>query len=729
MTIFSPFAAQKTNPNEPKTNPILDQNWVRFSQFWLRYPPIGLTASGLRLIVAGLEDVMKNQYKNRLSRVSSKLLLLTACVISSCCGQTNIRSWASVRVDPEKNIKRLISDEDTDGDKKITIDDRFIEGNRGDKKFLVLDVNEQAYEIIGTYYLSNLLQELKLYQQKGQKIAALETERIFENPVARISRCISQLYWDGLTRRIDEENIVPLFADSKTTTVDGFRYIYVPGEDTIAYEYFSKVAGRHKELKIKVVRLPEVVSPEWVKSRDGCHGLLSLALRRGSDGNYEGVPFVVPGGRFNEMYGWDSYFEALGLLADGRVELAKAMVDNFVYEITNYGKILNANRSYYLTRSQPPFLTSMALAVYKHLPRDSESRKWLKQVLEAAIKEYRTVWMGEKRLTQTGLSRYFGEGTGVPPEVEPGHFDAVFKKYASKYNMDPNKFEQAYRQARLEAAELDEYFIHDRAMRESGHDTTYRWEDRCADFVTVDLNCLLYKIETDIAKTIENEFADDFKLEDGTIEKSGEWYQRAKKRKELINKYLWDKEHGMFFDYDLANKRRKLYVTAVVFYPLWSGVATKEQAKSILDNALWQLEMPGGLAGSTQESRGKISESRAERQWDYPYGWAPHQMLAWRALLDYGFDDAAQRLIYRWLYTITINARNYNGTIPEKFNVVTRSHSVFAEYGNVGTKFAYITREGFGWMNASYQLGLKYLQAELRGKLERLVPPEWIFEK
>jgi len=679
--------------------------------------------------VAELENIMKNQSKNRFGRRSLKLLLLTACVISSCCGQKNIRSRASIRVDVEKNLHWLISEEDTDGDKKITMDDRFIEGNRGDKKFLLIDVNDQSCEITGTYYLSNLLQELKLSEQKHQKITALQTERIFENPVGRISRCIRELYWDGLTRSIDEENIVPLFTDSKTTTVDGFRYIYVPHTDNIAYEYFSKVAGRHPELKIKVVRLPEVVTAEWVKSRDGYHGLLSLALKRTSDGDLQGVPFVVPGGRFNEMYGWDSYFESLGLLVDERVELAKAMVDNFVYEINHYGKILNANRSYYLTRSQPPFLTSMALAVYEHLPRDSESKQWLKKVLEAAIKEYRIVWMGEKRLTQTGLSRYFGEGIGVPPEVEPGHFDAVFKKYAKKYDMEPDKFEQAYREGNLEAAEMDEYFKHDRAMRESGHDTTYRWEDRCADFVTVDLNCLIYKIEMDLAKTIENEFADNLKLEDGTIEKSAEWYEQAKKRKELINKYLWDAEQGMFFDYDLVNKRRKVYVTPVVFYPLWSGVATKEQAKSIVENALCRLEMAGGLAGSTEKARGEISEDRPSRQWDYPYGWAPHQMLAWQGLLNYGFDDAAQRLMYRWLYTITINARNYNGTIPEKFDVVNRSHSVFAEYGNVGTKFAYITQEGFGWMNAGYQLGLKHLQPGLRSKLRQLMPPEWVFQK
>ncbi|KAG1061369.1 hypothetical protein G6F42_027698 [Rhizopus arrhizus] len=108
--------------------------------------------------------------------------------------------------------------------------------------------------------------------------------------------------------------------------------------------------------------------------------------------DFHGVPFVVPGGRFNEMYGWDSYFESLGLLADGKVELAKGMAENFAYEIKHYGKILNANRSYYLSRSQPPFLTDMAIRVYEQLDPalEKENKAWLRDILKSAIKEYHT---------------------------------------------------------------------------------------------------------------------------------------------------------------------------------------------------------------------------------------------------------------------------------------------------------------------------------------------------
>jgi alpha,alpha-trehalase len=160
---------------------------------------------------------------------------------------------------------------------------------------------------------------------------------------------------------------------------------------------------------------------------------------------------------------------------------------------------------------------------------------------------------------------------------------------------------------------------------------------------------------------------------------------------------------------------------------LWAGLTTKAQAELLVANALPLLETAGGIVGSTEAARGPVTPSHPLRQWDYPFGWAPHQMLAWRGMLNIGKDSIAQRLAYRWLYTITVNAAHYNGTIPEKFDVVNRTHQVFAEYGNVGTKFAYITREGFGWTNASYQVGLSLLSPQLREDLNNLIAPEWVF--
>jgi alpha,alpha-trehalase len=627
-------------------------------------------------------------------------------------------------------LRQLLADEDTDGDLKITVDDPRIAGtDRGDKRFWFHAIGGARYEVAGTYELSNLLQELTLLKQRGADTATLRTDRIFEPPVDRISRTIRDLHSDDLTRRTDEEGILRIVRDTKVATADSSRYIYVPSSDRIAFEYFCNVSKRHADWKLRVVQLPRTLTPDYVRHLDGHHGILSLALRQTRDGTLQGVPFVVPGGRFNEMYGWDSYFIVLGLLQDGRTDLAKSMIDNLVYEIRHYGAILNANRTYYLTRSQPPFLSSMALECYKQVPKDALSHRWLRTVLEAAIDEYRNVWMNRYHLTSTGLSRYFDWGYGPPPEVEPGHFDAVFARFAARHGMDVQAFEKGYRAGTIKDPELDRFFENDRAMRESGHDTSYRLYGRCAELVTVDLNSLLYKIERDIAQTIEREFGGSLSREDGSIEKSSAWYARAAKRKVLVNRYLWDADRGMFFDYDFVKKERITYVSATTFFPLWASLATHDQAARLVRRALPMLEMPGGIVGSSEESRGPITPDHPLRQWDYPYGWAPHQMLIWQGFRNYGMDTIATRLCYRWLFTITLNATQYNGTIPEKFDVVNRTHEVFAEYGNVGTKFSYITREGFGWTNASYQVGLTMLTPDLLEKLNRLIPPEWIFTR
>ncbi|MCH6562199.1 MAG: trehalase [Myxococcales bacterium] len=688
-------------------------------------------------------------------------LVATLLSVPACAEPLAPPHVPRVEVDVAETLQRLIADEDTDDDKKITVEDGGSAGRaRGNGRFWLISSDDESrrYEVVGTYPLSNLLQELKLAQDAGRDVTVIDPNRIYESPERRISRLIRQVYWDGLTRRIDGESLAVSVADEKIAT-EGARYLYVPHQDQPAWDYFSKVAKDRPELELIVERLPRRVTASYVRDAlAGKHGLLTLALECKSKYECTGVPFVVPGGRFNEMYGWDSYFEALGLLQDGRVDLAKAMVDNFVYQITHYGKILNANRTYYLTRSQPPFLTSMAMAVYGSLPVASRSKEWLAAVLWAAIQEHDQVWMDKDHRPEQagGLSRYYGMGKGQPPEVEPGHFDAVYERYLVDRSRLANlarvlrirwwiqrsvrQLEEQYKAGRIDAPVLNRHFVHDRCVRESGHDTTYRWDwdgDRCADFATVDLNSLLYKIELDIGRILDDHFNGRLIRADGREESAKRWRNLAAQRKKLIRDYLWDAERGMFFDYDFGKNhaRHTQYVSATTFYPLWAwhpddpntALLTREEARRLIATALPELEMPGGVAASAARSRGPLTKSRPARQWDYPNGWAPHQMLIWQGLLNYGFKEIAQRLIYRWLYTITRNAVDYNGTIPEKLDVVTRSHRVFAEYGNVGTEFAYITKEGFGWMNASYQVGLALLSPALRHQLAQLVPPERIF--
>ena len=193
-----------------------------------------------------------------------------------------------------------------------------------------------------------------------------------------------------------------------------------------------------------------------------------------------------------------------------------------------------------------------------------------------------------------------------------------------------------------------------------------------------------------------------------------------------MNRYLWDDRKGMYADYDFVAGRSTGYVSARGLYPLWARLATQQQANLLIKKVLPLLEMPGGVAACSEKSRGPLSETRKARQWDYPYGWAPHQMIVWEGLRRYGFNTVARRLAYRWLFTITLNAVNYSGMITEKYDVVKRSHEVFAEYGNVGSAVPDYAQTGFGWTNASYQVGLSMLSKELRKDLDELIPPEWV---
>lgn len=679
----------------------------------------------------------RNSFLGPLTLVS--VFFCTSGFFYSEANSSESGEFREARVEADEVLKRLLEEEDTDHDKKITVDD-----NIGDKQFTFTDRDGQKLSVNGTAALSQLLQELTLARDKAEKPAVLSGARVFENPVIRISRLIRERYWDNLTRRIDTEHpedLLKILQDEKVHS-GSFHYLYVPFQDEEAFQYFQRAEKQLPSLRLK--RLPERVTADYVADlgKQEQHGLLVLALEKTQAGGWRGVPYVVPGGRFNEMYGWDSYFESLGLIVDGRVELAQAMVDNFVYQIEHYGKILNANRTYYLMRSQPPFLTSMIRAVYAELPKNPKTKQWLSRSLKAAMAEYKNTWMGPERLTSMGLSHYAGTGKGIPPEVEPGHFAQILKPYAQQKGLTLEQFELLYKAGKISEPALDSFFLHDQAVRESGHDTTYRWRvegrDRCAEFVTVDLNALLYKIELDIGQLINTEFNDHFPdSPDPGDAQSKAWFERAKKRKALILKYLWDPQKSIFFDYDYVRGRRSEFLSATSLYPLWAWdpdlpdtkILTEKEAAQLVHKVLREIEMPGGVAGSSlaavpQEQTS--GDSKAQRQWDYPYGWAPHQTLIWEGLQKYHFKEVADRLIYKWLYTVARNAADYNGTIPEKFNVVTRSHQVFAEYGNVGTKFSYMTREGFGWMNASFQVGLKRLSPKWQTPLKNLVPPEWL---
>ena len=614
----------------------------------------------------------------------------------------------------DKVFQELLLQEDTDQDKKITKDDN------GPKKFLLVDeISKQQETIVGTYHLSNLLQELAQLKEANSTLGEVDLSRIQENPVQRISRKIKDDYWEELTRTIDKKGLTQIIEDEKTSS--DVATLYVAAKDKQGVTYFQALEKELPNFKVEI--LPENYSVEYVETLNEKPGILALALEQ-KIYSLQGVPFVVPGGRFNEMYGWDSYFIGVGLLIDGQIGKAIAIAENFKYQIIHYGKILNANRSYYLTRTQPPLYSSLLIEIAK---KGMPSLEWLRSHLETVILEYNTVWMVQgNRLTPTGLNRYKADGIGMPFEVEPGHFDDVLEPYAKKYNLPIREFEKKYLQRTLVDDELDAHFVHDRSMRESGHDTTNRLINTCANLNSVDINSFLYKYEKDVVYLIVTYFGNAFQVGD-IIYTSEEWEQKALFRKDKMNELCWNEDASMYFDYDFVNHKQFPFEAATTFFPLWAGLCDEHQAKKLVEVALQQFVKTGGITGSTKASIANAPKEAPQRQWDYPFGWAPHQMLLWEGLINYNYLDKAQEMVYRWLWLITRNAVDYNGTIPEKFDLEISSHKVFAEYGNVGTEFDYIAKEGFGWVNASYQYGLQILTEELKEKLGELISPDDLF--
>ncbi|CRK18239.1 hypothetical protein BN1723_017638 [Verticillium longisporum] len=180
----------------------------------------------------------------------------------------------------------------------------------------------------------------------------------------------------------------------------------------------------------------------------------------------------------------------------------------------------------------------------------------------------------------------------------------------------------------------------------------------------------------------------------------------------------------MFFDYDTVKKQQCVYESCTTLWSLWAGVASPKQAADMVAKALPKFEAYGGLVSGTEESRGEISLERPNRQWDYPYGWAPQQMLAWTGLLRYSFHEDAERLAYKWLSMITKAFVDFNGVVVEKYDVTrpVDPHRVDAEYGNQGLDFKGVAKEGFGWVNASYVYGLQIVNAHMRRALGTLTP-------
>jgi alpha,alpha-trehalase len=504
--------------------------------------------------------------------------------------------------------------------------------------------------------------------------------------------------WNTLGRSMNECSSIsdPKFGAGATSVIY-LPYGVTPPPQVAA---LSKCGVKVENLPKKITGLGTIPVDEL-----NAHGLLYLPNK-----------YVVPGGRFNEMYGWDSYFIIVGLLEDGERDYSRGIIENFFYEIENYGAILNANRAYYLTRSQPPFLTSMIMAQYAADQKAGhDDKKWLAKAYEYAVRDHDLWTKAPKLASNTGLARYFDVGEGPVPDIadHPEYYAAIadwLLKHPDaevKYGYIASSLEQGIGPElqvplcdskacpNAHAVKLTaDFYQGDRAMRESGFDPSFRWgpfDGSTHHFAPVCLNSLLYKAEMDLAQmaTIL-----------GHPDDAKKWRAAAEARKQLINKYLWNADKGMFFDWDFMAGQQSTYNYVTTFYPLWVGLATPEQAKAVMKN-VGIFEREGGLA---------MSDQQTGVQWDLPYGWAPTNLIAVEGMRRAGFNADADRVSVKFLDTIEANFKR-TGTIREKYNVVTGSDEapVLAGYHE--------NLIGFGWTNGTFLALYHALPAEQQKKV------------
>ena len=482
----------------------------------------------------------------------------------------------------------------------------------------------------------------------------------------------SQLY-GALFQRVQTEKI---FADSKTFADavaksepgeivrryeaehdhEGFSLKQFVGENFVIPDSSAnafKTAPR-EEIHAHIDRLWDVLSRTPQYSR-GASSQLQLSNR-----------YVVPGGRFREMYYWDSYFTMVGLQASGRDDLVADMVENFSGLIDRYGHIPNGTRSYYLSRSQPPFFAAMV-----ELQAEREGARALTRRLPQLEHEY-LFWMDGAESLAPGAA----------------HRRVVRLADGSLLNRNWDDLavprDEAYREdlevARTSGRPAADVYRDLRAAAESGWDFSSRWladgkamgSIRTTDIAPVDLNSLLYKLELVIARGCKEAKRPD-------CEKK--MLNNARMRRATMLRLMWDGKLNAFVDYDWRNQRGMDRLTAATVYPLFVGIASEQQVQGIAATIRATLLMPNGLATTTLDSG---------QQWDDPNGWAPLQWMAIDGLRSHGEGDLAADIAQRW---VAENARVYcaTGKLVEKYNVRDAGAGAGGEYP---------VQDGFAWTNA-----------------------------
>ncbi len=381
-------------------------------------------------------------------------------------------------------------------------------------------------------------------------------------------------------------------------------------------------------------------------------------------------PYLVPGGRFNEIYYWDSYFTMLGLKEHGKLKTIESLVDNFAWLIDTYGFIPNGSRSYFLSRSQPPFFSLMV-----ELLAESKGLSVYHNYYSALVTEYE-YWMDRQNIY-----------SGHLVEVEGG----VLNRY---HDNDPSARQEMYGDdLRLQESSKrppSDFFTDIRAACESGWDFSSRWfrdfrtlsSIRTSELLPLDLNCLMYYLEVTLAKISA------FKNDSAVYQK---YMQQAEARRALIQSYFWNERLSCYTDYDTQAKTQVDHLNLSMVYPLFFGLATNKQAELVAQLLEKRLLRAGGLL---------TTELYSGQQWDAPNGWAPLQWMAVKGLDNYGHKKLAREVASRW---VALNESVYKscGKFVEKYNV----EDISLEAGGG----EYKVQDGFGWSNGVYVVMKRYL--------------------
>ena len=377
-------------------------------------------------------------------------------------------------------------------------------------------------------------------------------------------------------------------------------------------------------------------------------------------------PYVVPGGRFREIYYWDSYFTMLGLAESGRQDLLGDMVGDFAYLVDTYGHIPNGARTYYLSRSQPPFFFAMVGLLSKDDPAAAYAR-----YLPQLKREYEFWMEGEKALRPGDAHRHV---VALPDG------STLNRYWDDKDTPRDESYREDVEVARASGRPAQQVYRDLRAAAESGWDFGSRWfadgKNRASidttEVIPVDLNSLLFGLENAIRMGCEH---------GGDTACVNEFTHRATVRRAAMDKYLWDATQGTYYDYLWTHQSAIKRISAATLYPLFFGAASNAQATGVAAATTRELLQPGGIV---------TTPLRTGQQWDAPNGWAPLQWIAIDGLRRNGSPRLAEAIACRWMVNVQ-NVYAQSGKLVEKYDVMT--------IGRSSGGGEYPTQDGFGWTN------------------------------